>query len=341
MVLKRFVSDERGGVTTIDWLVLLGALSTAGFALVEVTSGGLRHHSQTIRGELQDPYFETAWLDSLPVGPSGQGMPGFSNASNVSYPTNNGGNGGNGGNGANGGNGGGNGGGGNGGGDNGHGNDADGNDNSNPGASNDPNDHTDDDGAPPGQTDPAPTDPEPEPAPEPTSSGGGTGGGSGTTAEDDDAVEPEGPIVPASNVAGCPAPDLYMAEPDVREGEELEENRIRLRNQTVGGASTHLSACPGINGTGYFHANPTYTLDLSDMEDYWRLEVRLNSNCDTTLLVQDAAGNFHFDDDSGPANNARVRLFNMANLEGRVNIWVGTYWNQTCSNTELRITLDD
>ncbi|MGP1358702.1 hypothetical protein [Roseicyclus sp.] len=329
MVIKRFVAEEQGGVSTIDWLVLLGALSTAGFALVDVTSGALRDHSQTIRGELQDPYFETAWVDSLPVGPSGQGMPGISPGGTVSNPTTPGGGGPNG--------------------NNGHGNDADGNDNSNPGASNDPNDNTDDDGTPPGQTDPAPTDPEPEPQPEPEPEP--TDPGEGVTGDDETdtsgssggggVTEPEGPVVPASNVAGCPAPDLYMAEPDVREGEELEENRIRLRNQTVGGASTHLSACPGINGTGYFHANPTYTLDLSDMEDFWRLEVRLNSSCDTTLLVQDAAGNFHFDDDSGPGNNGRVRLFNMANLEGRVNIWVGTYWNQTCDDTELRITLDD
>jgi hypothetical protein len=319
MSARQFIKEEDGGVSTIDWLVLLGALTGAGIALVDVTGNTLRDHSGNIRGELQDPYFETAWAQNLPVGPSGAGMPGITPVGNVSTP---------------------------GGGDDGQGGEPDGNDTSNPGDSNDPNDGSDSGGTP-GTTDPAPTDPEPEPQPEPEpepepqpepepdpTDPGGAGGGVQDPA-------PQGPVVPASNVAGCPAPDLYIAQPVARTGEALEENRIRLRNMTVGGASTHLSSCPGIPGLGFFHANPTYTLDLSDMEDFWRLEIQLSSDCDTTLLVQDAAGNFHFDDDSGPGLNGRVRLFNMANLEGRVNIWVGTYWNQTCSNTELRIRLDD
>jgi hypothetical protein len=93
---------------------------------------------------------------------------------------------------------------------------------------------------------------------------------------------------------------------------------------------------------GYFYANPTYTLDLSGMsDDFWRFQVHTNSSCDTGIVVQDAAGNFHFDDDSGNELNGRVRLFDMADLNGRINIWVGTYWGDTCDDVDLIIRLWD
>jgi hypothetical protein len=50
---------------------------------------------------------------------------------------------------------------------------------------------------------------------------------------------------------------------------------------------------------------------------------------------------FHFDDDSGSDYNARVRLFDMADLNGRINIWVGTYWGNTCDDVDLIIRVWD
>jgi hypothetical protein len=57
--------------------------------------------------------------------------------------------------------------------------------------------------------------------------------------------------------------------------------------------------------------------------------------------VQDAAGNFYFDDDSGSGFQLAVRIFEMDDLNGRINIWVGTYNNGTCDDARLRIRVWD
>ncbi|MDG4649788.1 hypothetical protein P6F26_15190 [Roseibacterium sp. SDUM158017] len=90
MFLKEFFEDESGAAVTIDWLVLLGGLTATGLMVVEVSTGALGGHSQTIRGELQDNHFETAWIDYLPVGASGQTPPDVSDTSNRPARGNNG-----------------------------------------------------------------------------------------------------------------------------------------------------------------------------------------------------------------------------------------------------------
>jgi hypothetical protein len=124
--IRAFAASDDGGVATIDWLVILAGLTATGIVVVEVSTDTMTTHSANIQRELQGNTFETAWADSLPVGPSGAGMP---DVTQVIYTEEEPGNGN---------------------GNNGHGNDADGNDDSNPGASNDPDDTTDDDGAPGG-----------------------------------------------------------------------------------------------------------------------------------------------------------------------------------------------
>jgi hypothetical protein len=398
MSIKQFIRDERGGVTTIDWLIILGGLSASGLVVLEITTDTLSQQSQTVRGELQNNHFETAWVDNIPVGPSGQGLPDVSNVVPTAGDGDDNGNGnGNGNNGNGNGNGGSNGSGtgtgngnngngiGNGGsgddgngdpndngnpnGNNGHGNDPDGNDDSNPGASNDPNDDTDADGTPgngnangnnghgndaDGNDDSNPgasndpndhTDDDGTPGNSGGNGGGngnqGNGNGNGNDDDDDDEDAPTGPVVAQSNVIGCPNPGSWIAEPVSRTGDQLEDSQIRIRDMEAGGAPTHLSNCSGVPGTGYFFANPTYTLDLRDVEDFDRFEVQLDSSCDTTLLVQDGSGTYHFDDDSGPSLNSRIRLYDMDDLEGRVNIWIGTYGGGTCDDVELRIRLRD
>jgi hypothetical protein len=69
---------------------------------------------------------------------------------------------------------------------------------------------------------------------------------------------------------------------------------------------------------------------LSGMQSYGRLEIEVNSSCDTTLLVRDAYGQWHFDDDSGGNLTPELNLRNMAGLNGRIDVWVGTYGNATC-----------
>jgi len=63
-----FISDE-SGVVTIDWTVIGAALVAMGFALTAIVSNTLGDYSGNVRGELQDPHFNTDWFDNVAVLP--------------------------------------------------------------------------------------------------------------------------------------------------------------------------------------------------------------------------------------------------------------------------------
>jgi hypothetical protein len=281
-VRRDFVEPE-DGVATIDWVVLLAALVGLGYAIVDRTAAPLGEHSRGIRGEIQNNEFETTWLDNLPVGPSGAGVPGVIQTSNQ-------------------------------GGGSGSGDDGNGDTGGDPGSGTD----------------------EPDPAPDVPLEGGSSGGGGG-----------EGPVVPASNVQGCPDPGAYIAEPIVTTGPVLRYNQIKASGATIGGATKNLVNCPEIDEIGQFYANPTYTLDLSEMENYWGLTIEVRSQCDSSILLKDATGEWHFDDNSGSAGpndegnslDGRIWFYDMPALEGRVNIWIGTQDGAVCSGAEVTISL--
>lgn len=65
------------------------------------------------------------------------------------------------------------------------------------------------------------------------------------------------------------------------------------------------------------------------------LELRVEGTCDTTLLVNDATGQWSFDDDTNEMNPA-LRL--PAAISGRYDVWVGTYGDTACSATLIAET---
>jgi hypothetical protein len=99
-----------------------------------------------------------------------------------------------------------------------------------------------------------------------------------------------------------------------------------------GGQDLSLCGLP-VFGAGYFAAAPGYSFQLSGMEAYGRLEIRGESSCDTVMLVRTPDGQWHFDDDSNGNLNPRVDLTGMAALNGRVDVWMGTYGGGTCAGT--------
>lgn len=150
-----------------------------------------------------------------------------------------------------------------------------------------------------------------------------------------------GPQVVTTPIVGCPTQD-YIAPPVTTTGAAL-ESQAYVVNTAAGGA-TQISTCAGLPGTGYFNANPAITLNLSGMtaaSDFEDFEVELTSGCDTTLLIRDAQGNWHFDDDSGPGLNSRLRLRNLSALNGQVSIWVGTFGQAACSDVQVRVRVRD
>lgn len=150
-----------------------------------------------------------------------------------------------------------------------------------------------------------------------------------------------GPQVVTTPIVGCPVPD-YIAPPYTTTGNALANQSYFV--DTVGGGATQIQGCAGLPGRGFFNANPAITLNLSGMtadSDFEDFEVRLDSSCDTTLLIRDAQGTWHYDDDSGPGLNSRLRLSNLAALNGQVSIWVGTFNSTPCADVEVRIRVRD
>ena len=95
----------------------------------------------------------------------------------------------------------------------------------------------------------------------------------------------------------------------------------------IAGGSADLSRCP-MPGTGYVAVAPDFELMFTGNGMGRALEFRAEAGCDTVLLVNDANGNWHFNDDDGSSTNSRIRI-NRAS-EGLYDIWVGTFGPSTC-----------
>lgn len=58
------------GVASIDWVVLLAALTGLGVWMLQFLGvGTLNTHAHDMRSELQDPHFNTGWFDYVAVLP--------------------------------------------------------------------------------------------------------------------------------------------------------------------------------------------------------------------------------------------------------------------------------
>ena len=98
-----------------------------------------------------------------------------------------------------------------------------------------------------------------------------------------------------------------------------------------GGSLNSSTMSLGAGCTGYVTRQPDFILDYDDAANFLRFYV--TGTGDTTLLVNDAAGRWHCNDDSHGGTNPTVDLRNPP--EGQYDIWVGSYE----ANANLRGTL--
>ena len=98
----------------------------------------------------------------------------------------------------------------------------------------------------------------------------------------------------------------------------------------IAGGGDNLRNCsqPGV---GYVATRPDFDFNFSDNNAGRDLDFRVNAACDTVILVNDARGQWHFNDDGGDGLNARLRIPNAP--AGSYDIWVGTYGPSTCQAT--------
>lgn len=106
----------------------------------------------------------------------------------------------------------------------------------------------------------------------------------------------------------------------------------QLNGAAIGGFDLATCDTGGIFTRGFAGAAPNYTLNLAGMEEYY-LVLDVVSQCDATLLVNGADGSWHFDDDSNGNLDPRLELRGSNVINGRVDVWIGTYNNTTCAAT--------
>lgn len=129
-------------------------------------------------------------------------------------------------------------------------------------------------------------------------------------------------------VAACPSfaqpGDLYAVT-----GDEL-YSPTSLTVQA--GGTLDIAGC-NVGGIGFVNEVPHISVVLSGMEGYGRLEIEVDAQCDTTLLVNTPTAQWVFDDDSRGNFQPLLNLPSSDALNGRLDIWVGTYNGSACSAT--------
>ncbi|QXT38911.1 serine/threonine protein kinase [Gymnodinialimonas ceratoperidinii] len=134
---------------------------------------------------------------------------------------------------------------------------------------------------------------------------------------------------PATGAAGvCPS----WASP----GEEFRFTGTDIYSpqvlQAEAGGTLDLTACTDMpfNVTGVVNASPAFTLYLTEMAQFRRVEMQVVSVCDTTLLVATNDRVWHFDDNSNGGILPMLNLSGPEAIEGRIDIWIGTTDGSSC-----------
>jgi len=102
------------------------------------------------------------------------------------------------------------------------------------------------------------------------------------------------------------------------------------------GGNVDLSQCPTTGGVGQVTAAPSFSITYDARNLGRDLEFRVQSDCDTTLLINDSGAAWQFNDDSDGTLSPRLRLAQAPS--GRYDIWVGTYGGQSCPATLIAET---
>jgi hypothetical protein len=130
-----------------------------------------------------------------------------------------------------------------------------------------------------------------------------------------------------------------LACPDVSQsGSSLSYTSDQLysakSHKITAGGPVDLDGCLSLPGSGLVTTAPDFTLTFSGNSVGRAIEFRLNTECDSILLINDASGTWHYDDDSNGSLDAKIRLAKAQN--GVYDIWVGTRYTGTC-NANLTI----
>ena len=102
----------------------------------------------------------------------------------------------------------------------------------------------------------------------------------------------------------------------------------------VAGGNIDTSQCMDVPGVGFVADAPDFELSLSGSAGAQDLELAVVADCDATLLINDATGEWQYGDDADGTFNPRVVI--PAAADGVYDIWVGSYDSASC-NATLRV----
>lgn len=139
--------------------------------------------------------------------------------------------------------------------------------------------------------------------------------------------------------AACPNFNLNAGEAYNATGQQLYTQR---GFSVVAGGDNYIWNCsnvkPGTDtGAGYFPSAPDFSFDLSGMDRY-TLAVSVVSECDAALLINTASANWYYDDDDNGNLDPKISLTRPIN--GRIDVWVGTFDGDLC-NAQLQLETFD
>lgn len=123
----------------------------------------------------------------------------------------------------------------------------------------------------------------------------------------------------------CPDPSAY-GERYTYSSDDLYTERTL---DVVAGGGTDLDYCEDIPGTGQVITKPDFSIRYNKTEQY-DLRFKVDGACDTVLLINDATGKWHFDDDDTD-QDPLLWLRNAA--DGWIDVWIGTYGDSNCAAT--------
>ncbi len=101
----------------------------------------------------------------------------------------------------------------------------------------------------------------------------------------------------------------------------------------AGGTTNAQADLPGNNCPGYVSDAPDYKLTYESATGPF--SVTVEATADTTLIINDPNGNWFCDDDSGGGTTPLITF--VSPLQGRYDIWVGTYSPGGIQPATLRI----
>ncbi|MEM9755228.1 MAG: hypothetical protein AAF914_04505 [Pseudomonadota bacterium] len=103
---------------------------------------------------------------------------------------------------------------------------------------------------------------------------------------------------------------------------------------STGVLSADLGECPNTQGVGVTPVAPQFTFELAAMSGYQLfIGIEESGGCDTVLLVNTADAEWHFNDDRGPNDLNSTLILDGPGIEGRIDIWFGTFFGNECSGT--------